>query len=122
MAQDYNIGAYADLRTSERVVLDVGGIGVGVYFVGDEVRAWRNICPHLGGPVCQGKTMPRTLQGVKPDMKSAGLQLSKTERNIVCPWHGFEFDILTGQHPIDTSVRLSPIAVRVEGQDVILTI
>lgn len=118
-----SVGALAILRAKERVVLDIDGQSVGVYFLGDEIRAWHNVCPHSGGPVCQGKTVARTLQAIDPATgKSPGLTLDRSSRMIVCPWHGFEFDLLTGVHAVDTKTRLRPVPVAVVDGDVVLTL
>lgn len=118
-----SIGAYEDLRTKERLVLDIDGQSVGVYFLGDEIRAWHNTCPHSGGPVCQGKTVARTLQAVDAATgKSPGLTLDRSSRMIVCPWHGFEFDLLTGIHAVDAKTRLRPVPVGLVDGDVVLTL
>lgn len=111
-----------DLKDRERIVVDIDGTEVGVYFFRDKVRAWENTCPHQGGPVCQGKIMPRTLQIVREGGKSGGPGFSATERNIVCPWHGFEFDILTGRHPSSPALRLRPVPVRVTDGEVIVSV
>ena len=120
--QDVAIGRYEELRDQERIVLDIDGKEVGIYFLNGEVRAWANVCPHAGGPVCQGKIMPRTVQMVRDDRRSGGLGFSDTQRNIVCPWHGYEFDILTGRHPSDESVGLRAIPVQVVDGDVVVTV
>ncbi len=120
--RDVVIGKYDQLRTRERVVLDIDGKEVGVYFEGDEVRAWLNVCPHGGGPVCQGKIMPRTVHNFLPGGKSGGLGHHESERNIVCPWHGYEFGILSGEHPIKSDVKLIAVPVRISDGDVILSV
>lgn len=120
--RDIAVGLYDEMRSRERIVLEIEGKEVGIYFLGDEIRAWHNHCPHQGGPVCQGKILPRTIQKVGPDKKSLGLGFSETERNIVCPWHGFEFDILTGRHPSHDSMRLRAVPVRVENGSVIVSV
>lgn len=118
-----SIGRYDDLRQKERVVLDIDGVSVGVYFVDDTIRAWHNVCPHSGGPVCQGKTVARTRQGVdEATGKSLGLTLDPASRMIVCPWHGFEFDMLTGRHAVDGKTGLRPVPVALEDGDVLLTL
>ncbi|WP_134728778.1 Rieske (2Fe-2S) protein [Amycolatopsis nivea] len=120
--RDVVVAGLADLRVRGRVVVDVDGLEVGVYFHAGEVRVWHNVCPHQGGPVCQGKMMPRTVQPVREDRKSAGPAFHPADRNIVCPWHGFEFDVLTGRHPADGSVRLRAVPVRVVGDEVVVRI
>lgn len=121
-ATEVVLGRHDALKAKQRMVVEVAGVGVGVYFVGDQVRAWLNICPHMGGPVCQGKIMPRTLEQVGENGKSLGLGFSKDEQHIVCPWHGFEFNMLTGRHAIDKNVGLTPIPVEVRDGNVVLTV
>jgi nitrite reductase/ring-hydroxylating ferredoxin subunit len=42
--------------------------------------------------------------------------------HVVCPWHGYEFDVRTGVHPGNPRARLRKIAVRVSGDDVIVAL
>jgi nitrite reductase/ring-hydroxylating ferredoxin subunit len=118
---DVSVGRLADLQSRGRMVVEIEGVGIGVYCVGSEVRAYLNVCPHAGGPVCQGKMMPRTLETVSATGQSLGLAFSQAEHHIVCPWHGYEFDVMTGCHPVDPRVRLTSIPVRIVGGEVWLT-
>lgn len=107
------VASLDELERRERIVVSIDGTEVGLYWYAGEVRAWRNVCPHAGGPVCQGKMMPRTLQGVREDRTSDGPRFSDSQRNIVCPWHGYEFDVLTGVHPASAGTRLAAVPVQV---------
>ena len=110
------VGALADLADGDYRILAIEDIEVGVFRVGDRIVAYENVCPHAGGPVCQGQIFNRVEELLTPDKKSVGLRFS-TRRNIVCPWHGYEFDIETGCHQGDRAVRLKPVKVDVrEGQ------
>ena len=97
----------------DRKVVEVGGMEVGIFRLGNEFFAYENKCPHLEGPVCQGKILPLATEDVQNDGTSNGRVFSKTRMNVVCPWHGFEFDIRTGMHPMDSKVRLRRIPVKV---------
>jgi nitrite reductase (NADH) small subunit len=97
----------------DRKVVEVGGMEVGIFRLGNEFFAYENKCPHLEGPVCQGKILPLATEDVQNDGTSNGRVFSKTRMNVVCPWHGFEFDIRTGMHPMDSRVRLRRISVKV---------
>jgi len=119
--REVTVARLDDLKDRERIVIDIDGTEVGLYYFGGEVRAWENTCPHQGGPACQGKIMPRTLQTVREDHKSGGPGFSTAERHIVCPLHGFEFDILTGRHPSHQSLRLRPVPVRVTHGEVVIS-
>ena len=65
------------------------------------VYAFRNICPHQLGPVAEGK-------------------LDVENKKIICPWHGWEFDLEGGTNPFggDLAKRLPQVETVVEGDDV----
>ncbi|MFV0375153.1 Rieske (2Fe-2S) protein [Microbacterium sp.] len=118
-SREVRVASLADLTERGRLILDVDGVVFGLYAHRGEVRAWRNTCPHQGGPVCQGKTMARTVHVFDDGgLVDAGPGLHETDRHIVCPWHGFEFDVLTGAHAVASHVRLSGLTTRVDGDDV----
>ena len=95
---------------------------IAVFKLGGEFFAYLNHCPHMGGPACQGKLMPRTLEATAPDGRSLGLAFSPTDRHIVCPWHGYEFDVLTGHHPMNATMRLTPVPVWIADSEVWVTL
>lgn len=113
---------FADLTDRGRKVVDIGGYEIGIFRLGDDVFAYYNQCPHLDGPVCQGKILPLVTEDIAPDQTSAGRVFSQTIVNVICPWHGFEFDIRTGRHVIDPHVRLRRVPVRIEGDDIVVTL
>ncbi len=75
----------------------------GEYIAGDRVVALFNVagkfyaldgvCPHQGGPLGKG-----FLDGCI----------------VTCPWHGFQFDVTTGQHQTSRSLVHPGFAVKVE--------
>ena len=105
-----------------RKVFDIAGTEVGVFKLGGDFFAWENRCPHLDGPACQGRLLPCATEAVNDDKTSRGREFSKTQMNIVCPWHGFEFDIRTGRHPTNNNVRLRAVKMRVEGDDIVVSL
>jgi nitrite reductase/ring-hydroxylating ferredoxin subunit len=105
-----------------RKVIDVGGIEIGVFKLGGKFFAYENRCPHLEGPVCQGKILPLAVEAVADDGTSSGRVFSKQQMNVICPWHGYEFDIRTGTHPTDKRVRLRRIPVSVVDGAIFVTV
>jgi nitrite reductase/ring-hydroxylating ferredoxin subunit len=116
------VGRTSDFGDPGRKVVDIEGSEVGVFRLGSDFFAYYNICPHLDGPACQGKILPCATEDVQPDRTSAGRVFSKTQINVVCPWHGFEFDIRTGRHQTDKRIRLRPVSVKVRDGDVIVSL
>ena len=58
--------------------------------------AWHNECPHRQGPVCQGRIYKRVLEPIADDGTVRALAYDESVTNIVCSWHGYEFDLKTG--------------------------
>ena len=119
---EINIGTVASFDDPSRRVIEIAGMQVGVFRLDGEFYAYENKCPHLGGPACQGKILPRVLEDVTENKKSLGRVFARNQLNVICPWHGFEFDIRTGAHVAVPKYRLRPVAVRTEGGDVFITL
>lgn len=83
------------------------GRSIGVFNVGGEFFALRNVCPHQGGPLCQGVLSGFVVAGAPGEYR----YLRRGEI-LRCPWHGWEFDLRTGQSYVDparTRVRIYPV-------------
>lgn len=120
--REVNIGAAADFDDPGKKIIGFENFEVGVFKLGGEFYAYLNHCPHMGGPACQGKMIAKVEEIIADDRTSNGQMFSKSKMHIVCPWHGFEFDIRTGIHPGNPKARLRKIKVAVSGGDVVLTV
>lgn len=86
-------GTIRELLAGERVVA--------VANVDGEFFALDGICPHQGGPLGKGR-----LEGT----------------TVTCPWHGWQFNVCTGQHRVNAAIRHTQIPVRVEGGDILVDV
>jgi len=101
-----------------RQVVSIGGLEIGVFHVNGSFYAWRNVCPHSGGPVCQGRFFNHVIEVVDEKKFSHGRAYDKDKLNIVCPWHGAEFDVVTGKGVGGSTWSLTPINIFVENGEV----
>ena len=86
------VGTVAEIPSGQRKIVEVNGISIGVFNVKGTYYALRNRCPHQGAPLCQGSIKGTTLPS------PPGEYIWAREGEILrCPWHGWEFDILTGR-------------------------
>jgi nitrite reductase/ring-hydroxylating ferredoxin subunit len=115
------IGHLSDFSDQDHRILAVGELEVGIFRRGTKLYAYENSCPHYGGPVCQGKIFNRVLETLAPDQTSTGLKFS-SEEHIVCPWHGYEYSLVTGSHPGDAALRLTALDVRLDDDRVYLRV
>lgn len=96
----------------ERRIVQAGRRSIGVFRVGDRFYAINNHCPHQGGPLCLGRT--------KPWVSSTGpgeFVLAEDDALLACPWHGWEYDLATGQSflgPGEAPVRTYEVSLESE--------
>jgi nitrite reductase/ring-hydroxylating ferredoxin subunit len=120
--REINVGPASAFADPGRKLIESEGLEVGIFKLGGEFFAYENVCPHIGGPACQGKIIAKVEEDIAPDRTSKGMIFSKSKLHVVCPWHGFEFDIRTGRHPGNPKARLRTIKVAVTDGDVIITV
>lgn len=89
---------------------------IGVFLVNGEHKAYRNVCPHAGAPICQGYAPPGTMP---PDIYP--YDEGRTENTVRCPWHGWEFDLTDGEH-VASSMKLKSYEVSVEGDEIFIEV
>jgi len=87
-------------------VIDCAESEVGVFKIDGEFFAWHNRCAHRAGPICQGRMMKRVIEPVAGDRTVRSQAYDDSKTNIVCPWHGYEYNIKTGCHQGNDRIRL----------------
>ena len=114
MSQAYIVGKVADLPEGRHLVVEVRGRSIGVFNVRGQYYALPNVCVHQHGPLCRG-----AVSGTLVVTADTGWQRTwaKDGEVIVCPWHGLEFDITTGQCLAYPMRKLPTWPVQVEGDN-----
>ncbi len=108
------VGALADVPAGRFLMVDVHGRRVGVTRLPDgALRAVRDHCPHKGAEICRGQICGTSLPSAPGE-----LVFGRAGEVLVCPWHGYEYDLVTGEqlyqeHP--TRLLTLPVAVQ-DGQ------
>jgi len=69
-----------------RKIVDLAGLSIGIFHHRGHWYAVENRCLHRGGPVATGPLEGDTL---------------------TCPWHGFQYDVTTGQMLVDPTASLA---------------
>ena len=120
--REVNIGSASEFADPGRKVIAFERFEIGVFKLDGEFFAYLNQCPHMGGPACQGKMIAKVEENIAEDRTSEGMVFSRTKMHVVCPWHGYEFDIRTGVHPGNPRAKLRKLAIAVSGGDVIIEV
>ena len=107
-----------ELKDGDSRLVHDGDLEIGVYRRGSDLYAYKNLCVHQGGPACEGLTIAKVEERLRPDMTSQGLYFSDTEMHFVCPWHGMEYDMKTGECVSDRKMKLRSYKVLEKGDEV----
>lgn len=95
-----------------RIVETDHGISIGVFNVDGEYHAILNKCLHQNGPLCEGGLEPE----IVAEWAGPGNRVDEDYGDnfvVKCPWHGWEYDLETGQllHDEEISVPVFDVAV-----------
>jgi nitrite reductase/ring-hydroxylating ferredoxin subunit len=97
MGEFVRVAGIADVNPGSGVVAEVNGKTLAVFNVGGTFYVIDNTCVHRGGPLGEGEV----------------------EGNVVtCPWHGWQYNMVTGGCINNPSARVEVYQVKVEGDAV----
>ncbi|MGH7355119.1 MAG: Rieske (2Fe-2S) protein [Candidatus Rokuibacteriota bacterium] len=83
----------AYVPVGKAVYVEAAGLALAVFNLGGgRFRAVTPLCPHEDGPLAEG-----WLEG----------------GSVVCPWHGYDFDLATGRCNVDASLAVGVYETRV---------
>jgi len=104
------VGTTDEIGPGERKIVEIEGRSIGVFNVGGRYYALRNTCPHAGAQLCEG-----TLSGLVVSSVPGEYTYVREGEILRCPWHGWEFDVTTGQSWFDPArVRVRAYETSVE--------
>ena len=94
------IGTTSDLPIEGHArEFDCAGRSICVARVNGKLTAMDNVCPHRGGPLSDGVVL---------------------DGKIVCPWHGWQIDPVTGKSAQLPAAGVELYQLTIEGEDVFL--
>ena len=97
MGEFVRVAGTADVKPGHGIVAEVNGKSLAVFNVDGQFHVIDNTCLHRGGPLGEGEL----------------------ESNVVtCPWHGWQFNVITGGCVNNPSAQVETYQVKVEGADV----
>ena len=93
------VAKVSDIPAGRARIVVVAGHPVAVFNAGGEFFALENVCLHRGGPIGDG-------------VLDDGV--------VTCPWHGWQYDVRTGQNTTNAFARLRTFRVKVDGDSVMV--
>ncbi|SRR6266851_9964176 len=95
------VACVSEVKPDSVIEVSAGGNLYAICNVGGRIYALNGICPHRGGPLGQGQ-----IHG----------------KNVVCPWHAWEWNCATGENDFDPGKKVANCAVQISGDDILLDI
>ncbi|ELZ24615.1 Rieske (2Fe-2S) iron-sulfur domain-containing protein [Haloterrigena salina JCM 13891] len=103
-----------EFEDGDRELVDVNGAEVGVLRVDGEFHAVRNRCLHDCGPIAEGAVGKKLVGEFVEPGKRVEKDYDDDEPIISCPWHGWSYDLETGEQLADDDIVLPTYDVVVE--------
>lgn len=94
-------------------VVRIKNLSVGIFKLPDGFHALLNICPHRGAALCEGP-----ICGTTRATDEREFVYDRAGELVRCAWHGWEFDIRTGEFLVDPKVKARTLPVSVDRDQV----
>ncbi len=94
-----DIASIRDVPVGRATTIKVGDRTIALYHTASGFFASDNTCPHRGGPLGEGDII---------------------SEEIICPWHLWGFDIVTGECTGNAEVSIVTHEVKVEGDRILV--
>lgn len=112
----YVVASTDELPEGQRKLVKIRGREIALFNLKGEYFAILNKCPHFGASLVCG-----VLVGAVKSAEPGQYSYSRDKEFLRCPWHGWEYDVRTGQSwcdPDDYKVKSYPTTV-VPGERVV---
>jgi nitrite reductase/ring-hydroxylating ferredoxin subunit len=114
---EWFVAKSSELKDGDRRIVTAGRREIGVFHKDGAYYAYSNTCLHQGGPACEGMMINNVVDVIDKDRLYQG-QTYGDEMHFVCPWHGYEYDLKTGECIGDRKQKLRKFEVVRRGEDI----
>ncbi|MBM3531145.1 MAG: Rieske (2Fe-2S) protein [Alphaproteobacteria bacterium] len=114
---EFFVAKSSDFQDGDRRIVTAGQREIGVIYKGGHYYAYSNTCLHQGGPACEGLLINNVVEVLNPDRTYVHHAFGD-KVHFVCPWHGWEYDLETGECVGDRKQKLRRFEVVKRGDDV----
>lgn len=95
------VATQSEIAPGTSKCVEANGKAIALFNVNGNFYALDDTCPHRGGPLSEGFVE----DGV-----------------VTCPWHGWQFQLATGDCLTDPSTAQNKYEVKIEGNDVLINV
>ncbi len=97
MPEKIKVATVSEIPPGQRLVVEAAGKQIAIFNVNGKLVACENVCLHRGGPLGEGDI---------------------DELIVTCPWHGWQYDLATGECLMNPMAKIPLYPVFVESDEV----
>lgn len=101
MSHFIKIANRKDIPEGAGLAVDVEGKAIALFNIRGAFYAIDNHCRHRGGPLGEG---------------------SLEDKEVMCPWHGWQYDVTTGKCTSAPGASVTKHNVRIEGDEILIEV
>lgn len=99
--KSYRVAEISEFDEGRRKLVEINGRSIALIQLNGTIHAIDNVCQHKGGSLIEGEICGSIIE---------------------CPWHGWGYDLVSGECTYDPNVRQGIHSVTVKGNDVYITL
>ena len=119
---EHTIATEDEIDEGGRITAQVEGREITLFRIDDEFYAYTNWCAHQSGPICEGVLTGTRKATVDKDAGTIEISWCREGKILSCPWHGWEYDVVTGECLSKRGVELPAHPVEIRDGEVIITL
>ena len=101
MSEFHKAAKASEIQPGSGKVVSAGGKDLALFNLNGDFFCIDNTCVHRGGPLGDGFVQ---------------------ESTVVCPWHGWQYEIKSGECKTNPAAKLACYQVRQEGDDILISV
>ena len=101
----------------ERRLVELAGHTIGVFRVDGAFYALADRCPHRAAPLCSSGEVVNDVEGF-----GDAVLVGRKNALVRCPWHKWDFDIVTGRCVVDAKLRVRRYPAWVDGEELVVSL
>jgi nitrite reductase (NADH) small subunit len=113
----YKVAESNEITEGGKLIVKAKEMEIGLFLIDGSYYAWRNVCPHAAAPVCLG-----VVRGTRMPSVVYEYEYGLDNQVLRCPWHGWEFDLKSGNHLAGGKAKLRGFPVESDADGIYIVL
>lgn len=119
---EYTIAKVDEINEGERITVQIEGREITLFKIDGEFHAYTNWCAHQSGPICEGTLTGTRKAEVDQESGTIETEWCREGKILSCPWHGWEYDVVTGECLSQNGVKLPSHPVEIKDGNIVVSL